>query len=391
MKRSILLTVYLAILTAFSGLALADSAMVTHGGDVFVSDSSSTLDIDTPRDAFITGFSVEVDGSIAHDAHVAGFDVEIEGRVGGNLYAVGSNLSLRAPVQEDATIAGFNVELEEAAAVGGNVRLAGGAVEIEAPVGGSLMATGGVITLDASIKGDARLSGGELKFGPKASIGGTLTYSAPEELDIPASVAPSERVRYVPYTHHGRYGDIGKTIDDAMPGIWPSALGGFVTVVVVLAFLLLVAALFLAFAGDRVEHLHQRAVKHTGLSILTGFLGLATLFGLVPVSAMTLVGIPLIPFVLLFIIALWTLAFLLGSYVIALRLNGSFRQSPETNGGRLLVLAAGLIGLTLINFIPFIGWLFNLAVMFLGLGSITLSFINKLAQKNATETAEVTT
>ncbi|MDP1576276.1 MAG: hypothetical protein Q8L76_05840, partial [Cypionkella sp.] len=63
-------------------------------------------------------------------------------------------------------------------------------------IGGALTATGGEITLNAAVSGDALLQGGTISYGPKARIAGTLTYSAPEPVTLPAEVIPAARVVY---------------------------------------------------------------------------------------------------------------------------------------------------------------------------------------------------
>jgi hypothetical protein len=41
-----------------------------------------------------------------------------------------------------------------------------------------------------------------------------------------------------------------------------------------------------------------------------------------------------------------------------------------------------LVALAILNFIPVVGWLINLAVMFLGLGSITLLTLERIQVRN---------
>lgn len=101
-----------------------------------------------------------------------------------------------------------------------------------------------------------------------------------------------------------------------------------------------------------------------------GVLGLSALFGLVPVSALTIVGLPLIPLVLLALVLAWTLGYLLGVYSVAMRVVDAFREGTAPQGMAVRVLA-GLVVAVLLNFVPFLGWMLNVAVVLLGLGAIT--------------------
>jgi hypothetical protein len=47
-----------------------------------------------------------------------------------------------------------------------------------------------------------------------------------------------------------------------------------------------------------------------------------------------------------------------------------FQKISLLGGSQLLVLTLGLVLFALLDFIPFLGWLVNLAVIFLGLGAL---------------------
>lgn len=356
------------------------SSVIAHGdenigGDVYVGGTSPTLSVDLPRDAFAAGFSVSANSDVAGDVHLSGFDVDAAGTVGGDLYAAGASVSVKGPVRDDASVSGFSVRFENGASVGGNARIAAGSMILDAPFGGSLAAAAGKIELNSQISGDARLIAADIEFGSDARIGGILTYSAPEEIDIPASVVPAERVRYKPIDT----GLIGEGFEGKIPSFWPSFFGIVGAFILALAFLMAVAAVFLAFLPETVDRLRGRVIQKPGTALLSGFLGLSMLIGLVPVSGMTLVGIPFIPIVLLILFAAWTLGYLLGVYAVSYRVYEAFRTEPDSLGMKLLTVAAGLIVFAVLNFIPFAGWLINLAVVLLGLGSMTLFIADRLS------------
>ena len=102
-----------------------------------------------------------------------------------------------------ASARGFSLRTDTAITTG-NVRMLGSTITIDRPVGGALAAAGGEITLNAVVTGDALLQGGTLTFGPKARIGGMLTYSEPKPAMIPPDVIPAAGVVYhksEPLTH----------------------------------------------------------------------------------------------------------------------------------------------------------------------------------------------
>ena len=354
------------------------------GGDVYTGGSAPSS-VSAERDAFAYGVSVNLAGQIGKDAHAAGFDVEIDSDIGADLYAVGGSITVRGNVVEDLSVSGFTVRLNEKASVGHNARIVGANISINAPIGGSLLAAGGKISLNAPVSGDVRLSAGEIEFGPAAKIQGKLTYSTENEISIPASVISADRIQQVPFKGSDLMRDLRETMPEDISFFWPSFFGLVLTFLATLGFFLIVSAVCLAFMPSLVDRLRQRAVANPGMAELSGFLGLAFVAGLVPVSALTLVGLPLIPIVLLAIFALWLLGYLLGTYAVSTRVWMAFSSDTQLDGSmaiKLMVLTAGLVALAILNFIPVVGWLINLAVMFLGLGSITLLTLERIQVRN---------
>jgi hypothetical protein len=126
-------------------------------------------------------------------------------------------------------------------------------------------------------------------------------------------------------------------------------------------------------------------------SMTLGLLGFSASIGLVPVSAMTLIGIPLIPIAILIAIAFWVIGYIVGIYALAVRVTGAFRDVPTSTGGRLLLLILAIIASILLNFIPVIGWLINLALVFLGLGAIVLGGARAISHQKPVAAESTTT
>ncbi len=371
----IMLFVAWLLATLSTGPVTAGESITSVGGDTYLVGSSPKLGTPAPRDVFIAGFSSESSTSIAGSLHLAGFRIDANATTGGDLYAAGADITVSADIKGNATVAGFSVQLAPDAVVGGNMRLAAGTATINSRIDGSLVATAGELHINAPIAGDVRFSAMQISFGPNARIGGRLDYITPTEAPIPVAVIAADRVHYSAPKAGGIGEDLGQTLDESTAHFWPSAVTIAVSALMTVAFLVLVAALFMAFAPEQVARLRGFAQHHVGKTLLMGVLGLATLTGLVPVSAMTLVGIPMIPFVIFAIIVVWTLGYLLGVYALAMRVSDAFHDEPTTLAGKLTVLAAGLIIAALLNFIPIAGWMINLAIVLLGFGASTASLL----------------
>lgn len=363
--------------------ATADT--VTIGDDLYVAGPDAATAPPAQRDLFAAGLSVTVSQPTSGDAHAAGVSVAFESQTGGDLYAAGPSVTLRAPVGGDASAMGLSVRSTAEARIGGNTRMAGGSVTVEGPVDGALTAAAGELLLNAPVAGDALLAAQTLRFGPEASVAGTLQYTAPEPLEIPESVAPASRIRYSPPAEGAQWREMAEDWHREMPIMWqgPSFLTWLIGALLTLAFLLIVGALFLSFMPARVDRLHAAARSRPGLSLLAGILGLSALVGLVPVTAMTLVGLPLVPVVVLAIMVLWVLGYLLGVFTVAMKVFELFNRpdAPERRGQQLAVLAAGLVGAALLNFVPFLGWILNVGLLLLGLGALTMALAARVPRE----------
>ena len=208
-----------------------------------------------------------------------------------------------------------------------------------------------------------------MRFGPEARVNGRLTYSTEEEISVPESVAAPDRVRFEP-------ADVGKVWDEFdrmrdMP-ILPTFASMFFGFLVTLLFFIVLGAIALSFFPRRLDAMRSSIANAFGESALLGVLGLSLLFGAVPVTAMTIVGLPLVPILILCIIVAWTLAYALGAYTVATHLWFGLGGDPDPGKAiRLLIFAGAIITVALLNFIPFVGWVANYTLVLFGLGAMT--------------------
>ena len=367
------------VLLLACGAARADPVLLTNGGDMFIAGTQARAPLAAPRDVLAGGGSVVLTGTVAQDTHATGFSVEIEADTAGSVYAAGAMVTLRGTIGQDVTATGGTVRTAPSATVAGNVRISGGLVTIEGPVTGAVTASGGEVVLNSAVAGDVVLQAQSISFGPSAKIAGTLRYFAPEAVIIPVSVISADRVTFTKIDALAMFRGMGGMMKDQDFEVWPSFASLFAGFLLTLGFFILLGAVLLAFLPRPVERLRQISVARPGLTLLAGLLGLSALFGLVPVSAMTVVGVLLVPFVVLAVVVVWTLGYVLGAYVIALRMLVAFGGAQTHGlGARLAVLAVGVAVLAALNFVPFIGWMINFAVVLFGVGAMVVTVANRM-------------
>ena len=357
-----------------SQAAIAEEANVRNGSDTFIGGDTILIELDSSGDTFVGGQAATLGGTSLGDLHVSGFDVSVRTDVAQDLYAAGATVEIRGAVSGDTSAMGFTVRTLSSSKTIGNTRLAGNTVTIEGPVQGALSVLGRSVILNAPIQGDVLITAKTLAFGENAKIEGRLSYSTEARVTVPESVISADRVTYSKL-------EIGRNWRDfrndwpigEMPG-FPGTATVFGAFLLLLLFFMLLGALALAFVPDKVERMRLGIAAAPGRSMLLGVIGLSMLFGLVPITALTIIGLPFLPFFLLAIVVVWTLGYALGGYAIAMYLWRALGGSEDPNTIiRVLLIAGAVTVVALLNFIPFVGWAANYALVLIGIGAITRS------------------
>ncbi|WP_180898472.1 bactofilin family protein [Martelella soudanensis] len=378
----ILATVFTVLVLACTAAMADDDKIMVFGGDTYASGTTTVLNQDSPRNAFVAGATARLDGSVGRDALLAGARVRSNASVNGDLYAAGFSVKIDGTVAGDLSAAGADIEIGPGAAVSGNARLAGGSVEINAPIAGSLLVGTGDLTLNAAVSGDVRIMGDDIAFGPDATVGGTLTYYAPDEVTIPTSVIAADKVTYHKLTPHAavEQEDETEVVSDT------TVVASFISMLV---FMLALAAVFLLLAPQRTETARARLIARPFASLGYGFVALSTLIGAVPVALMTIIAIPLIPFVVLATVVGWTFAYLLAVYALSWWVVTSIRPLSPSLVNRLLAIAGGLVLMSLLHYLPFFGWIANIVVVLLGFGAMAALCGHSMLARRERRNAEV--
>jgi hypothetical protein len=372
------------ILTAALALGLfsvppvsAQTAERVHGGDTFVAEPTVSQTFSADRDVFAIGNVIAAKGTAKGDMHLLGFDVDQGTTVGGDLLGAGMTVTLGAPIAGDATAAGFSVRNTSNAPIGGNAFLVGNTVTIDGAVSGALTSFGRNVVLNARIDGDAWLVGEDISFGPDAVIAGRMVYSAEDPISVPERVISPDRIRFEKLQPQQITARISEEWREYP--VLPAFMSMFAFFVVSLAFFIALAAMFLTFVPKPLNRMQAAIQARPGQVFLLGVIGLSMLFGMVPIIALTVFGLPLVPIVLLAIVAVWTLGYALGAYAIAQRMLLAFGgQDEPAYMVRLAAFIAVLILVAVLNFIPFLGWVVNYTLVLLGIGAMTGAVFNRI-------------
>jgi hypothetical protein len=197
---------------------------------------------------------------------------------------------------------------------------------------------------------------------------------APAAIEVPASVAPADKVSFEMLETTDYAGQAGKTAEHVVRGVWPAVWA----VAIWWLALVVIGALVIALLPRATAALEDRAGTRPMRTLGLGLLGFAAALGMVPVAAITILGIVLLPFVAVAAFVACVLAYLAGVYLLAVRAGRAFARI-DTTLKRLVALAVGVVLAGLVGMLPFLGWLISLLLLIFGFGI----FIRSLTERTS--------
>ncbi len=328
--------------------------------NVVAAGETVRVDAQVSGDVVSAGRTLAIGGEISDDILAAGRDVAVHGAVEGDVRIAGANLTTDARIGGDFMAAGHTITFPTEAAVGGNVWVAGHDANLFGSIGGNVRAAARNIRLAGEVGGDVELAGERLTIASTARIAGDLTYRSGDEATIEPGAEILGDVVFV------RTGRPREWVGDALAGIAALGLTFYLGLFLLGALHILILPDAAAGAAKRIGRNPWRALGLGFVIILAGPLAIALL-------AASIIGIP----IMIVLLACYVIAPFIGLMVAAgalgrlgARLIG--RNTDISYWTRLAALAAGLLILTVVGFIPVIGPLAVILATAVGLGALVL-------------------
>jgi hypothetical protein len=363
MKRGITLLCCVIAITAMAQPThpREDRVERDFGSDRFAAGNTLLISKPVAGDLIATGANVEVATTVAGDALLAGGDVVVGKKVTQSLYAAAGKLFVYDAIGRNARVAGGQVEFSPISEVSGNVSAAGGQVSLRGKINGNAQAAGGRVFIDAIIGGDVEATSGQVELGPNAKIAGKLRYASREPIKRdPAAKVEGSVETFVP---SGGW-PVPENVEHGMgrSGGWVWTIG-----------LLLVATVLIALVPNFYTRVAETLRARAGMSLLIGFVALICIPAAAIVFLITIIGVPLG----LLTIALYLMLLVVG-YVSTGISIGEWAlkrvKSDQANSTwwRIAGAILGVLIVSLLARIPWIGGWVVLAALLAGLGALTL-------------------
>jgi cytoskeletal protein CcmA (bactofilin family) len=328
----------------------------THKGDLYL--YSGTVQIGGVQEGDVTAAteSLTVTGSVTGDMYVMAKSITIDGKVGDSARFFGGDVQVNGTIEGDLIVFGGDLTLGPKARVTGDVSAYAGHVLIDGTVDGHLKATGGSVTVGGKIGGDAKIKSDEVEIGPNARIGGDLSYTSRNRLDLEGKGIVAGDIDYMQSKDKVERG-VRSTVRRCVTWIFLTAAGLVAGLAALAIFRKTAPAILATLSGD--------ALRSAGF----GFMAVIVVPVAAVISCILIVTIPLAVLVLLlYLVAIYLAKVPVGVWLGQRVLKALGRTDPSPYWS----LTTGLLILYVVFSIPFLGTLVWFACLFLGLGAIVL-------------------
>jgi cytoskeletal protein CcmA (bactofilin family) len=365
--RSGLLGFMLVILLAQSASAFVQRAgentafSETIQDDLYIAGRTVIVTGTVDGDVTAAGATVTLNAQVSGAILAAGGTVDIAGRVGRTIRAAGGTVRLDGSAGTDAVLAGGTVTIGRTGLISRDLVIGGGNVLIAGAVGRNVLIGAGRVMLGGTVHGDVEVQADRVVVLPTARISGRLRYAASQPAEVQPGAQVSDgvervrpvvrpRIREVP-AGRPRVGWFWRVVEWG----WLLALG------------LIIFALLPRIPVNVVNEIRTRI----GASALTGFLVLVVAPGAAIALAITVLGIPTAAaLTLLWLLTLYPSQLFTATWLGERVLNAARKDAVPSTYWALIV---GVTILAILYAIPFVGWVFRLIALLLGLGATWLA------------------
>jgi len=309
--------------------------------DLYTVAGNLTIGSNILGDLTAAGGTVTFDGTVERGLLLAGANMTLGGKVGGTARIVGGNYSISSQIGGDLVLAGGNVTLSDKGLVGKDLLVAAGNLTLNAPVLGKARIAGGNIYINSKINGDVRIRASQkVTFGPNADIAGKVIYYAPKE----AVFVQGSKVSNVEFNQV-----LAKSYKNEMKAFFSFAL------------LLKLIAWFLAglvvmrLFKNKTQEIFSEITQNPWTNLGMGFVWLIC----IPIVAVLL----FVSFVGYYLggllIAVYALSLLVVNLLTALMIGYllmKYMHKSVENVADWQLVFVGVVVLTILKFIPVIGW-----------------------------------
>lgn len=329
--------------------------------DVYAGGGLVSVEEDINGDLYIAGGSLTINGNITGDLVIAGGQVTINGDVSDDVRVAAGSIVLNGNVGDDLIATGGQLNIGAETLIGGTLILGNGYANIMGSVNEDIRGGGGKIVIGGTVYGDVTLEVQDtVVLTENANINGNLIYTSLREAELndeqvagfiefnKQAITPAEEV------------DVKKQAEDFF-----SRWHIFIQAVKYLSLLALALVLVLLVPAG-LTRVTKTCIDRPWKSLGIGFVVLICSIAAMIILSITVLGIPLALILLALLMITLYVAKVYASLFIG---NLIIRPKKMTKPKLFGLIALGAFILTVIDIVPFIGWLVSFAILMIAFGA----------------------
>ncbi len=356
---AVLLTFYTSAPVLAADLRSGDTIAVASGevvdDDLYVAGETIVIDGTVNGDLWALGSTITVNGEIKGSIVAIGQTINVNGNVGHAVRLAGQSINISGNVSGDLIVFGSEANIASKVKIGGDMLFSAGNVRLNGPVDKDVKGSGSEVIVANVVGGDVELKVKNLTLTSSANVQGNLTYTSENEADIQSGAKVE-----------------GKTTHNMPEVKKPAPFSGIVGKLIGFLMALVTGLIIILIIPGRSASVADSIRNKPWTSLGWG----AVILFATPIAAIvvciTVIGIP----VGLIALALYAIAIYISQVFVGLFIGrwiiGRFRE-VESRAIMVGALALGLIIITLLGLIPYLGFWIGLAVALFGLGAMLVS------------------
>ena len=322
-------------------------------------------------DVFATGNNIEIGGNLNGDLLAIGTNILVKGKINGDVRVAGGNVVVENEISGDLVVAAAEVTINESAKIKGDVILIGGDVIIKNNSEKHIRVISGSTTIFGKILNSANITSQKINILKDSEVSGDLSYFSPRQAFIEEGAKVTGSVTFNKVDSIRENGLVKHTVVSFL-NFW--MVFRFVTTLILTFILVYIFKIFS-------QRTTNQSINEFGKSFLVGLITLIFLPLIIVISLISLILIP----VGLLLLMIYIGVFIISTAVAGIALGSLMKKTFGKNKNlevSFQTASLGVVILTLLQFVPFLGDTTRLIFILAAFGSVWIYLYDKVRWGN---------
>lgn len=362
---------------------ISEAARIKNGAQVLVSEKKTVhdnfyigalttrIDSEITQDLSVLANEATLNATVGGDVIVLGRTVTLAGDVDGDVRLIGADVVVRGNIDGDLVVVGGSVRVAPQASIEGDVIIVGGNAILDGEYEGQITAVAAEVSMLGVFNEEAAITTQRMILGDSVEINDHLAYFAPKRAEYKPQV-----IGEIAFNEIDSWQETGlvKRLILNMVSFW--TLFKFITTLL-LAFILVYA--FRVFTQDTAYTGFEKAPRSLGVGVAS-FLVIPFI---VTILVISIVAFPLaIILALLYVVALIITTAMSGIMLGVLIHKLLVRSGKKRHIITFHISALGVVLMTLIQLIPYVGDVIWFTLFLLSFGALLIVVFDRFRGKN---------